>query len=160
MIRYGSALGAAVRRGHAAVVRYLLSKGWNAYRPIKTYGSFLSAAATYNHQEVFEILMKDEERVLVLEQALQAASQRGYASIVEAILRRDSELSSSVLRHERSFSLAAFYGRTDVLKLLHPRGIDQVQLDEALYQATDNKHLETVKLLLDFGADPNTEGPM
>ncbi|EUC38019.1 hypothetical protein COCCADRAFT_42587, partial [Bipolaris zeicola 26-R-13] len=34
------------------------------------------------------------------------------------------------------------------------------QLDEALYEATDNKHLETVKLLLEFGADPNVEGPI
>ncbi|USP75075.1 hypothetical protein yc1106_02349 [Curvularia clavata] len=157
---YGSALGAAVRRGHADVVHYLLLQSWSLYRPIKTYGSFLSAAATYNHHDVLEILLQGEDRVLVLEQALQAAAQRGYASIVEAILKRDSELPSSTLRHQRSFSLAAFYGRTDVLQLLYPCGIDQAQLDEALYQATDNKHLETVKCLLDFGADPNVEGPI
>lgn len=120
----------------------------------------MSAAATYNHLEIFEILLKDEERILVLEQALQAAAQRGYAPIVAAILRRDSELPYCTLRHQRAFSLAAFYGRTEVLRLLYPRGIDQMQLDKALYKATDNKHLETVKLLLEFGADPDTEGPM
>lgn len=160
MDRYGSALGAAVRRGHAGVVRYLLSKSWNPQLQIKTYRSLLSAAATYNHLEVFEVLLKDEHRVLILEQALQAAAQKGYAPVVAAILNRDSELSSCSLRHQRSFSLAAFYGRTEVLRLLYPRGIDQAQLDEALYEATDNKHLETVKLLLEFGADPNVEGPM
>ncbi|EUC49611.1 hypothetical protein COCMIDRAFT_33038 [Bipolaris oryzae ATCC 44560] len=116
---YGSALGAAVRRGHAAVVRYLLSKSWDPHLDIETYKSFLSAAATYNHLEVVEILLKDEERVLILEQALQAAAQKGYASIVAAILNRVLELSSCSLRHQRSFSLAAFYGRTEVLRLLH-----------------------------------------
>jgi ankyrin repeat protein len=156
---YGSALGAAARRGHADVVRHLLSHSWNPSRPMKTYGSFLSAAATYNHLEVFQILLEKEERVLVLEQALQAAAQRGYDSIVKAILEKDSKLASCTIRHQRAFSLAAFYGRTEVLKLLYPKGVDQAQLDEALYQATDNEHLDTVKLLLDFGANPDTEGP-
>ncbi|KAI4644465.1 hypothetical protein J4E93_006368 [Alternaria ventricosa] len=156
---YGSALGAAARRGHADVVRHLLSQSWNLSRPMKTYGSFLNAAATYNHLEVFEILLEKEERVLVLEQALQAAAQRGYDAIVKAVLEKESKVPSCIIRYQRAFSLAAFYGRTEVLKLLHPKGIDQTQLDEALYQATDNEHLETVKLLLDFGANPDTEGP-
>ncbi|KAL1794340.1 hypothetical protein ACET3X_007761 [Alternaria dauci] len=156
---YGSALGAAARRGHADVVRHLLSHSWNPNRTMKTYGSFLSAAATYNHLEVFQVLLEKEERILVLEQALQAAAQRGYAPIVKAILDKESELSACTIRYQRAFSLAAFYGRTEVLKLLYPKGIDQAQLDEALYQATDNEHSDTVKLLLDFGADPDTEGP-
>ncbi|KAI4614052.1 hypothetical protein J4E80_006742 [Alternaria sp. BMP 0032] len=156
---YGSALGAAARRGHADVVRHLLSQSWNLSRPMKTYGSFLNAAATYNHLEVFEILLEKEERVLVLEQALQAAAQRGYDAIVNAVLEKESKVPSCIIRYQRAFSLAAFYGRTEILKLLHPKGIDQTQLDEALYQATDNEHLETVELLLDFGANPDTEGP-
>lgn len=156
---YGSALGAAARRGHADVVRHLLSQSWNPSRPMKTYGSFLSVAATYNHLEVFQVLLEKEERIFVLEQALQAAAQRGYAPIVKAILDKESELSACTIGYQRAFSLAAFYGRTEVLKLLHPKGIDQAQLDEALFQATDNEHLDTVKLLLDFGADPDTEGP-
>ncbi|CAN9440295.1 unnamed protein product [Alternaria alternata] len=156
---YGSALGAAARRGHADVVRLLLSHSWSPNRPMKTYGSFLSAAATYNHLEVFQVLLEKEERILVLEQALQAAAQRGYAPIVKAILDKESQLSTCTIRYQRAFSLAAFYGRTEVLKLLYPKGIDQAQLDEALYQATDNEHVDTVELLLDFGADPDTERP-
>jgi ankyrin repeat protein len=156
---YGSALGAAARRGHADVVRHLLSQSWNPNRPMKTYGSFLSAAATYNHLEVFEILLEKEERLHVLEQALQAAAQRGYDAIVQAVLQKESKVPSCIVRYQRAFSLAALYGRTEVLKLLYPKGIDQAQLDEALYQATDNEHLETVELLLDFGANPDTEGP-
>lgn len=151
---YGSALGASARRGHADVAKFLLSKKWNPGRFMKTYGSFLTAAATYNHLEVFEILLEHENRELVIEQALQAAAQRGYVPIVKAVLDK-----GSTLRHQKAFSLAAFYGRTEVLKLLFPRGIDQEQLDKALYQATDNEHEETVRLLLDFNASPDAEGP-
>ncbi|KAF1941638.1 ankyrin [Clathrospora elynae] len=155
---YGSALGAAARRGHAAIAKYLLSHNWSPCHVMKTYGSFLSAAATYDHLAVLEILLENEARVLVLEHALQAAAQRGYASIVTAILHKSSTLPSSI-RHQRAFTLASFYGRADVLKLLYDRGVDQAQLDEALYQATDNEHEETVKLLLEFGANPDAEGP-
>lgn len=151
---YGSALGAAARRGHGDVAKFLLSHNWSATRSLKTYGSFLTAAATYNHLDVFEALLEKEGRELVIEQALQAAAQRGYAQIVKAVLDK-----VTVLRHEKAFSLAAFYGRTEVLKLLFPLGIEQTLLDEALFQATDNEHEETVQLLLEFNADPNAEGP-
>lgn len=56
--------------------------------------------------------------------------------------------------------LAADYGRDEVLKLLFPRGMSQEKLDEALFVSADHEHEETVKLLLEFGADPNAEGPM
>ncbi|KAJ4374896.1 hypothetical protein N0V83_001974 [Neocucurbitaria cava] len=156
---YGSALGAATRRGHDDVVRFLLSHGWNPNRPMKTYGSFLTAAATYNHFNVFETLLGEEGRELIIEQALQAAAQRGYAPIVKAILDKAVLNASFTLRPQKAFSLAAFYGRTEVLKLIPREEIEQDKLDEALYQATDNEHEETVKLLLKFNANPNAEGP-
>ena len=156
---YGSALGAAARRGHADVVKFVLSKNWNASRPMMTYGSFLTAAATYNHLSVFETLLEIEGRELIIEQALQAAAQRGYALIVKAILDKTNLNKTCTLRTQKAFSIAAFYGRTEVLKLLPREGLEQEQLDKALYQATDNEHEETVKLLLDFNADPNAEGP-
>ncbi|CAO2653999.1 Nn.00g107320.m01.CDS01 [Neocucurbitaria sp. VM-36] len=156
---YGSALGAAARRGHDDVAKFLLSHGWNPNRPMKTYGSFLTAAATYNHLNVFETLLKNEGRELMIEQALQAAAQRGYAPIVKAILEKTISNESFTLRPQKAFSLAASYGRTEVLKLIPRKEIEQDQLDEALYQATDNEHEETVKLLLEFNANPNAEGP-
>jgi ankyrin repeat protein len=157
---YGSALGAASRNGHAEVAEYLLSRGWDHNRPIKTYGSFLTAAATYKHLGVVEILLKKEDRVSVLESALLVASKRGYVAIVEAILIKNPALS---LR--RAFSQAAYYGRTEVLEALFKHDAngeirDNSQIrDNALYQATDNEHEETVKLLLEHGANPNTTGP-
>jgi ankyrin repeat protein len=157
---YGSALGGASRNGHADMVEFLLSSGWSPSRTMKTYGSFLTAAATYKHLAVVEILLEKEDRTPVLEMALQAAAQRGYVAIVEAILDK-----KTTLRLGKVFSKAAYYGRTEVLKVLFERDTnreikDDNQLrDNALYQATDNEHEETVKMLLEYGADPNAEGP-
>jgi ankyrin repeat protein len=157
---YGSALGGAARNGHVDMVEFLISSGWSPTRTMKTYGSFLTAAATYKHLAVVEILLEKEERTPVLELALQAAAQRGYVSIVEAILDK-----KTTLRLGKVFSKAAYYGRTEVLKVLFKRDEngeirDDKQLrDNALYQATDNEHEETVKMLLEYGADPNAEGP-
>jgi ankyrin repeat protein len=150
---YGSALGAAARRGHTDVVKLLLSKGWSSSRHMKTYGSFLAAAATYGHVDIVELLVRIETRITVLEQALQAASQNGKAVVVKMILDR-----TPTLRHQKAFMLAATYGRDDVLKLLYARGMSQEKLDAALYDAADHEHEQTVKLLLDFGASPNAEG--
>ncbi|KAH4059332.1 hypothetical protein HBI25_106250 [Parastagonospora nodorum] len=157
---YGSALGAAARNGHSEMVEYLLSKGWSAHRSMKTYGNFLTAAAMYNHLGVVDILLKKEERVPVLEMALQAASQRGYAPVVKAILTKNPNL-----RLRKSFAQAAYHGRTEVLKLLFEQDVnreihdDYSIKDDALYQATDNEQGETVELLLAHGANPNAEGP-
>lgn len=157
---YGSALGGASRSGHVEVVEYLLSKGWSPSRSMKTYGSFLTAATMYNHIGVVEILLKQEERVPVLEMALQAASQRGYMPIAKAILAKNSNL-----RLRRAFAQAAYHGRTEVLRLLFEQDLngeirdDYSIRDDALYQATDNEQAETVQLLLEYGANPNAEGP-
>ncbi len=150
---YGSALGAASRRGHAEVTRLLMQKGWKHDKHMKTYGSFLTAAATYGHTGVLEALLEEENRITVMEQALQAASRTGKAPIVRAILDR-----APTLRHQKAFMLAASYGRNEVLNLLTGRGILQNQLDKALYDAADHEHEETVKLLLGLGANPNAEG--
>lgn len=101
-----------------------------------------------------ELLVQKEARVTVLEQALAAASQHGKSAVVKIILD-----STPSLRHQKAFMLAADYGRDEVLKLIFPRGITQEELDQALYLSADHEHESTVKLLLEFGADPNAEGP-
>jgi ankyrin repeat protein len=106
-----------------------------------------------------DILLKEEKRVPVLETALQAASQRGYVPIVQAILMKNP-----TLRLSRAFSKAAYFGRTEVLEALFERDVNgEIRDDEglrnnALYQATDNEHEETIELLLDHHASPNAEG--
>lgn len=55
---------------------------------------------------------------------------------------------------------AADNGRDEILELLFPRGIPPEMLDAALYTSADREHESTVKLLLQFGASPNAEGPV
>ncbi|KAH7409913.1 ankyrin repeat-containing domain protein [Phaeosphaeria sp. MPI-PUGE-AT-0046c] len=156
---YGSALGAACRNGHLEIVEHLLLQNWNSNRLMKTYGSFLTAAATYNHVDVVEALLKTESRLPVLETALRASAQRGYEDVVRAILRKNG-----TLELRRAFSKAAYYGRDDVLVVLFEHDVrgelhnNQQIKDDALYQATDMEHEETVKLLLEHGASPNARG--
>ncbi|KAH8727742.1 ankyrin repeat-containing domain protein [Phaeosphaeriaceae sp. PMI808] len=157
---YSSALGVASRNGHEDVVEYLLAHGWNPNREMKTYGSFLTAAATYNHLGVVEMLLKSEDRVLAMQMALEIASKKGFVPVVKAILEK-----KPTLRLLKAFSLAAYYGRTEVLEYLfemdHNREIqgDSRAMSDALYQATDNEREEAITLLLEHGADPNAEGP-
>lgn len=151
--RYGSALGAAARKGHKATACLLLEKGWNASRQGGTYGSILVIAATYGHAEVMQALLEKDHDVPSREQALEMASKNGRTDAVKKLLEH-----SPFLRHQRAFLCAASFGQDDIVRLLKERGVDQQTLNKALYDASDHEHESTVKLLLEFGADPNAEG--
>lgn len=151
--RYGSALGAAARKGFHAIVRLLLAKGSKANRKIKTYGSALVAAATYGHAEVVQALLENSLDVTSQEQALETASKYGKTDVVKKLLEH-----SNYLRHQRAFLNAASYGRDDILELLQSRGMNQDILNTALYDASDHEHESTVGLLIKFGAHSDAEG--
>ena len=151
--RYGSALGAAARKGHVDIVRLLIQKGWSVNRKFKTYYSVLVVAATYGHAEVVQALLENEIDITSREQALEIASKNGKTEVVRKLLEQ-----SSYLRHQKAFLNAASYGRDDVLDLLEKRGTNQEMLNMALYDASDQEHESTVKLLVKYGADPNSEG--
>ena len=151
--RYGSALGAAARRGYAEIVRLLLQKGWDANRKMKTYNSPLVAAATYGHAEVVQVLQGRELEGISKIQALEIASKNGRTEVVKQLLDQ-----SPHLPHQKAFHNAASYGRDDVLELLEKQGTNAEMLNTALFNASDQERESTVKLLLRFGADPNAEG--
>ncbi|MCJ1464534.1 hypothetical protein MMC07_003147 [Pseudocyphellaria aurata] len=151
--RYGSALGAASRKGHHDIVRLLLGKGWKVNRKIKIYGSALVAAATYGHSEVVQALLENNLDVTSREQALEIASKNGKIEVVKTLLEN-----SHYLRHQKAFQLAASHGRDDILELLQPHGINPELLNTALYEASDHEHESTVGLLLKFGAHSDAEG--
>ena len=152
--QYGSALGAAARKGHESVVKELLQKGWNANRSIKRYHSPLVVAATYGHLDVVKALLEYKVDIISRQLALENASKNGKADVVKMLLGQ-----SNSLPLEKAFLNAASHGRNDVLRLLEPHGTSPATLSTALYQASDSEHESTVGLLLEFGADPDAEGP-
>lgn len=151
--RYGSALGAAARKGDHGIVRLLLGKGWKANRKIKTYGSALVAAATYGHVDVVQALLEHQLDVTSQEQALEIASKYGKTDVVKKLLEH-----SNYLRHQKAFLNAASFGRDDILELLQSRGTNQDILNTALYEASDHEHESTVGLLIRLGAHSDAEG--
>ena len=151
--RYGSALGAAARRGHADIVRLLLQKGWDANRRIKTYNSPLVSAAIYGHAEVVQVLQEQELEGTSKIQALEMASKNGRTDVVKLLLDQWPQLP-----HQKAFHNAASCGRDDVVELLEKQGTNAEMLNTALFDASDQERESTVKLLLKFGADPNAEG--
>ena len=151
--RYGSALGAAARRGHDEVIRKLLRKGWSVNRKMKTYNSPLVAAAAYGHAEAVLALLEHEVEGVSQVQALEVASQNGRTEVVKHLLERAPNLP-----HQKAFHNAAMYGRDDILDLLEKRGTSPELLDKALYDAADQERESTVNLLLKFGANGDAEG--
>ena len=152
--QYGSALGAASRKGHNDAVKLLLQNGWNVNRKLKKYYSSLVVAATYGHVEVVNSLLEHNADIKSQELALENASKNGKADVVKILLEQPHPLP-----HEKAFLSAASHGRDDVIRLLQPCGVSPETLSMALYQASDSEHETTVELLLEFGGDPDAEGP-
>ena len=151
--KYGSALGAAARKGHGDISRLLIQKGWNVNKNFKPYHSALVAAATYGHVEVVEALLLGNADAKSRQLALENASKNGKTDVVEELLKH-----SHHLPHQKAFLNAASYGRNDVLKVLQKLGTNQEMLNTALYQASDAEQNSTVELLLEFGASADAEG--
>ena len=151
--RYGSALGAAARKGHDNIVRLLIQKGWNVNKTFKHYHSALVAAATYGHVDVVKVLLMNNVDAKSRQLSLEVASMNGKTQVVEEIL-----INSNHLQHQKAFLKAASHGCNDVLRLLQKLGTNPEMLNTALYQASDAEQNSTVELLLEFGADPNAEG--
>ena len=151
--RYGSALGAATRRGHTDIVRSLLKKGWDVNRKLQGYGSFLVAGATYGHAEAVRALLEHNVNAMSQVQALEVASKNGRTEVVKHLLEK-----SPFLPCQKAFHNAASYGRDDVLELFEGRGPTPEMLKDALYHSSDQERESTVNLLLNLGADPDAEG--
>ncbi len=93
---------------------------------------------------------------------LDIAAALGDAETVAAMLRDDPESATRLSTARRSpLSLAAKYGRIEVVKLLLEAGFDPNQPEDgcdrggAVFEAAAGNHLEVARLLLAAGGDPN-----
>ena len=145
-----TALSKAVRRGHLAIVHRLLEAGADP-----RLASPLYAAAGGGNLELVNLLLEAGAPVNdETGSALSAAAASGRLDVVKRLLEEGAD----VTRAEGALHRAAMRGSTDVVSLLIELGMS-VNADAGsgnttpLHGAVLGQSLETVRLLLDAGAD-------
>jgi hypothetical protein len=87
------------------------------------------------------------------ETALYAASCEGHSGVVKVLLEAGSDVELNGGSRGTALSTAAYHGHNDVIRLLIPKSFPWWRHGTALKEVTDGGHLNTVKLLLEEGAD-------
>jgi ankyrin repeat protein len=94
--------------------------------------------------------------------ALQAASDRGYAEIVRLLLNKGAQINAQGGEHSNALQAASTGGHTEIVRLLLDQGADVnaqgSYYGNALQAASCCGHVEVVRLLLGEGADVNAQG--
>ncbi|KAJ5669013.1 Ankyrin repeat-containing protein [Penicillium macrosclerotiorum] len=166
-----SALAIAAQHGHYEVVKFLLENGASS-DPINRDGkSPLDYAASHNHVQIVLLLVQAgalvnwvpnselnmKPRDGRIERRKSAFSQAFFSNAMEV-----AEQLILLVTNEReiddALDHAASYGKTDWVKLLLTSPLANVNgrsSDTPLFRAGLDHHLETMKLLLRRGADPN-----
>ncbi|KAL3426988.1 hypothetical protein PVAG01_00497 [Phlyctema vagabunda] len=149
----GNAVGVASYQGHSEVVKYLLEQGCR-FDIADSDGMYpLSLAAEEGYPECLEIILEHDRDPLSHDQALGYAVEHDQLECVKLLVEK-----CPALERKKGFAYAANNGFSDVLKVLGNKGISREELNDALYEAADYQHVDTVGVLLEMGADPNSEG--
>jgi cytohesin len=170
-----SPLHIASKHGHADVVRAVLQAGatpdLRSSEPEHSGWTALHYAAAGNHLEVMRLLLdagadvgNEAEDILgdATGTPLHVAAANGHAGAVRLLLDRGAKHASTA-GGDMPLARAAANGHHDVIRLLLDAG---AKLDgragktgrTAVHAAAKACRIETVKLLLDLGADPNLVG--
>jgi len=160
-----TALLKAAWKGHAEIIRLLLSKGADPSIATKTKWTPLMFAARDGHRNTVSVLLRsgkagsvdagDRKGVTALRKAVVA----GHTSIVRALLVAGARIDAHEPDGQTLLMMAALHGHTDVAHVLlevgHAVDLDAVDKDEetALLKAAWKGHAEVVRLLLSKGAD-------
>lgn len=158
------ALLTAAEQGDTAKVRELLSAGADPHACTRYGESPFGKAARQGHEEA-ALLMLEHDGGIEGPTAegcptpLMMASMAGSTNLMAHLLERGADLNAKRLGGRTPLILAAQNGRVEAVRLLLARGADmtpRVGLDEmnAVQWAMFANQIETVRLLLDHGADP------
>ncbi|HCB64194.1 MAG TPA: hypothetical protein DEP20_02350 [Fusobacteria bacterium] len=161
-----TALMLASRSGHRKICELLLDKGVEV--EVYTLGAGISAlllAAEGGHKEVCELLINkgakiDSEKHTAWTPLINAATHR-RKEVCELLIERGANIDFMTSVGSTALQSAAFFGNKEICKLLLDRGATINKLisydrEPLLLNMLENNsigHLETIKLLVERGAD-------
>jgi ankyrin repeat protein len=154
----GEELLAAAKKGDAATVKSLLSKGADVNAKTRYNQTPLMLAAQQGYVEIVKILLEAGADVNVTDTfyksvtALSAAADRGHAEIVKLLLEK------GVKGKETALYVGAQRGHTPIVKVAldaaGPGGLSQEALDRALGFVDEAEGKEIAEMLKKAGAKP------
>ena len=159
-----TALYFAASRGHADVVKLLLSRGADV-NSMKDSTSCLQLAARIGHTDVVSALVSDGADVNVKDNGgispLHEASCNGHIGVVMALLDNNAHVDIRSIHGLTPLLRAADQGHTDVVELLLDKCADVNSVTNenvsCLIRAAFNGHVKVVRALVSAGADVNLQ---
>ena len=143
-------------------VSALLDDGADVQGQGGEFDSALQVASYYGHTDTVQLLLDNDAPVdgqaAIHGSALQIASSEGHVDIVRQLLHKGAHIAGDN-KHDNALSLASENDHVHIVKMLLDYSVDanitEEILSDALLAAICGDSLETVKLLLDRGANPN-----
>ncbi|MEW6350864.1 MAG: ankyrin repeat domain-containing protein [Thermodesulfobacteriota bacterium] len=156
----------AAEHGEVEQVRRLILASDHVKRQVREDSSTLFAAVEFGHASVLRVLIEHgadpNARDVFGEPILVFAGRSGESEIVSLLLDKGADVKAKDTAFRTALHAAADADRTDVVRLLLERGanIKSGLENGPLIRAIVKGHGKVVEVLLDKGADPNSErGP-
>lgn len=155
-------LSLAAQCGQEATIRLLLERGVDIDALTGSHQTALIAACYNGHLNVVEILLKSNANINseseIYGTPLAAASEAGSWRLVTFLLDKGAMPNSQGNGGETALESASLQGQEDIVQILLNHHVDVNQREgAALIAACRNGHEQTVRKLLDNGANPDAE---
>ncbi|KAF7356357.1 ANK-REP-REGION domain-containing protein [Mycena venus] len=162
----GSALHAAVTKGHTEIVHILVEKGADINTAGREWGSLLHSAAYLGHTEIVSILIEKGAKVNAAGgpygSVLHTAVGKGHTEIVRILIESGADINTARREWGRSLHTAAYLGHTKIVCLFFENGADVNAAGgcygSPLQAAAYGGNTEIVSVLLEKGAKINAAG--
>ncbi len=143
------------------ILGFLFQKGIDINNQDSYGQTALKVAAKRGHDSTVQLLLQNEANIHIQngsgETALYWAARNGHMAIVQSLVIKGAKVMTEDDEGWTALDWAVIGGKVDVLRFLLSDGFD-IQSDgkyKALYLAAGEGYEETVKMLLDHGADVN-----